>query len=323
MKRPSIKALLNWKLIGIVLFIVVLLSIDKSQLVAVLRTTNRTYLGIALLMQIITLFVKSVRWRTLLSMTGFKIPFWRSFVLYVVSGYMGVVTPGRLGEFWKALRLKQEEKVPLVRGIFATLLDRAMDLYLYIWLGMVCAAGIGLTKQIPLHVQFIVFFICAIPVLVVKKSIRRRITSFLLPRGLFRRFGINIEDGINEFEDSLQKTNSPHFLIPVAITAFAAGVLFLQFWLILRSLGIDLHFLLAVIIISLIKFIGNIPITLFGLGTRDITLIFVFQVLGLSSSLAVGVSVLVFLVNHLAVSLFGFLLLVVVRIPAGGRAMTK
>jgi len=323
MKRPTIKALFNWKLIGIVLFIVVLWSIDKSQLIVVLRTTNWTYLGIALLMQIVTLFVKSVRWRTLLSMTGFKIPFWRSFVLYVVSGYMGVVTPGRLGEFWKALRLKQEEKVPLVRGIFATLLDRAMDLYLYIWLGMVCAAGIGLTKQIPLLVQFIVFFICAIPILVVKKSIRRRITSFLLPRGLFRRFGINIEDGINEFEDSLQKTNSPHFLTPVAITAFAAGVLFLQFWIILRSLGIDLHFLLAVIIISLIKFIGNIPITLFGLGTRDITLIFVFQFLGLSSSLAVGVSVLVFLVNHLAVSLFGFLLLVVVRIPEGGRAITQ
>jgi uncharacterized protein (TIRG00374 family) len=321
MKKSAIKAWINWKLIGILLFIVVVFSIDTAQLIKILRRANWTYVGLALLLQLLTLFMKSIRWRNILSTMGFTISLWKSFFLYVVSGYMGVVTPGRFGEFWKALRIKQEEKVPLVRGVFATLLDRAIDLYLYIWVGMICAASVGFMRQIPFIVQFVVLCLCAFPILLVKKNTRRGLVHYFLPRGLFLKVGVNIEDGLHEIEDSLQKVNSPRFIIPVSITVFAAGILFLQFWLILKSLGLDLHFLLAATIMSLLKFIGTIPITVFGLGTRDVALIFVFQVLGLSSSMAVGSSVLVFLVNHLAVSLFGFFLLVTIRIPEGGKVI--
>ena len=53
------------------------------------------------------------------------------------SIYIGFVTPGRLGEFVKAVYLKSDKGLSLSKGMSSVLVDRLFDLYLLIILGLI------------------------------------------------------------------------------------------------------------------------------------------------------------------------------------------
>ncbi|NIV40223.1 MAG: UPF0104 family protein, partial [Anaerolineae bacterium] len=74
----------------------------------------------------------------LLQMQGIAYAYNDSFLVFMAGVFLGLVTPGRLGEMSKALYLKQDVDVPLSEGLASVLVDRLFDLYAILILG---AAG--------------------------------------------------------------------------------------------------------------------------------------------------------------------------------------
>lgn len=312
-KFKIITGILNWKLIGIILFIVVLCSIDIPEVIRVLHDANWILVGLAMSLQMATVFLKSIRWHVLLRALNTHYPLWRGFALYAISGYMGVVTPARLGEFWKAIRLKQEVGVPLSRGVLATIVDRGIDFYFYFCIGTLCAAQVGLLVKLPLIGWIVLFGVVGIPLLLLQGGSRRRIASVLIPGRVLRQLGIDLKEAIDNFDRDCRRLVSFSLLSVIAITLVTTFILLIQFWLMLQSLRIEVSFLIGAMIISLLKFVGNIPVSIFGLGTRDLSLIFIFHMLDLPTYKAVGVSALVLVVNHIGISILGIAISLVMR----------
>jgi uncharacterized protein (TIRG00374 family) len=94
----------------------------------------------------------------------------------------------------------------------------------------------------------------------------------------------------------------------VMIDAVSWFISIIQYYVITLALGIDIEFVILFAIVPVVILLGALPVSISGLGTRDAALIFFFSLSGLSSELAVSLSILIFMTVHIVMGLAGSLL---------------
>ena len=101
------KKLLPWlKFLGIVLFLWILLKIDRNLLFGYIRHANQTMLLLSLPVLFCMYLIKTVRWHILVKSTGAHPTFKGSWELYNIGVFLAAITPGKLGEFGRAAYLR-------------------------------------------------------------------------------------------------------------------------------------------------------------------------------------------------------------------------
>ena len=93
-------------LIGIIIFILIVARLDFRELIFVLSDINYFYLFLAIPFLIPMLVLKAYRWNYLKKTQGINYSFKESFLMYGSGMYLGILTPGRLGEISKIVFLK-------------------------------------------------------------------------------------------------------------------------------------------------------------------------------------------------------------------------
>ncbi|MDD2963774.1 MAG: lysylphosphatidylglycerol synthase domain-containing protein, partial [Bacteroidales bacterium] len=89
------------RIVGIVIFIVVLANIDLSAVWLQMKRVQPKYLFLALLFQFFMLLLKGWRWHLMVNNTGSVRSITQSVGEFLESYAIGVITPGRLGELVK------------------------------------------------------------------------------------------------------------------------------------------------------------------------------------------------------------------------------
>ncbi len=121
----------NWRFWGSVLVSAVLLWLalrgqDLSKTMSVLRTAEYRYVFPALVLYFSGVWVRSVRWRWLLSPMGRYRA--RSLFPVVVIGYMANdVLPARMGEVVRVYVLSQRERLPKASALGTVVVERLLD----------------------------------------------------------------------------------------------------------------------------------------------------------------------------------------------------
>ena len=80
---------------------------------------------------------------------------------------------------------------------------------------------------------------------------------------------------------------------------------FVQCYLIVTAMGLSINFITITLFMAISNLISFIPISISGLGTRDVTLIFLFSLIKLSPELAVSYAFLVFITFFVTGGLLG------------------
>ena len=120
------------RLIGLFILLFILSRIDLRELLSLLFHINIYYLLLAVVLNIPQLFFKSYRWNFLLKQQNINYSPVQSFLIYMSSLYIGLITPGRIGEFVKVYYLKSDKGISISKGFSSVLADRLFDLYLLI-----------------------------------------------------------------------------------------------------------------------------------------------------------------------------------------------
>jgi uncharacterized membrane protein YbhN (UPF0104 family) len=115
------------RLLGLVLFVVILKSIDVSRIVSILAQANLWLVGLSIILVIPHLISKAWRWQVLLRGVDISIGLKESTLLYAIGQAAGFLTPGQAGDAVKAVYLKAEG-YSLARSLVATVVDRMYDL---------------------------------------------------------------------------------------------------------------------------------------------------------------------------------------------------
>jgi hypothetical protein len=93
--------------------------------------------------------------------------------------------------------------------------------------------------------------------------------------------------------------------IPLTVASLAIG--YAQGWIVARALGLRLSYLDVASLLATTSLLGLMPISISGVGVRELFLAFVFPALGLLAANGVAFGLLVFACNYLAIVLAGFI----------------
>jgi uncharacterized protein (TIRG00374 family) len=290
---------------GLTLFIWLLLTLDWSQAGAILRNADPGLLLIAGAFNFLFIFLKAYRWHSILRVQGLKYTFLRSQVVYQAGSFFSVVTPGRVGDVIKISYLKNDLGVPYRKGIASVLMDRIMDLatlFLSVLLASLVIA-VPLSFLLPLifvgTCLLILLFIITVP------SAIKWILSLLVLVPLTKKLMPNFVSIISESRESLiklvqKKLAFPFFVSLVAYIAIYAGSMALA-----HSQNLNVSFIQIVYFISITSLVALIPISVSGVGTREVAMMALFSSQGLGSAEAVVFSVSYLVINLVFANFLG------------------
>lgn len=248
--------------------------------------------------------IKSLRWRCILSSLGIFISKISSLNLYWLGIFLGVVTPGRAGELIKVYFL-EHKGYSVFRSFFSIILDRTIDILILLFLGLLIS--FFFLREIGIYIIFfgiiLLFFIIFIFLIVDQKSCLHKFFGRLIKKIFPFDFNDYNHFTLSKFWQGikgLKKKEIIYFFVYLIIGWF---FYFFARYVVALSLGLDLSFI-NIVIISISVAIANIlPISVAGLGTREVAVIYLFNLFGLNREIALLFSLLIFTIDLMVVSL--------------------
>ncbi len=283
------------RLTGVVVLCIILLKIDLTKLLSIFTHLHFIPFAAAVFLNIPAIFIKSLRWNQLLQNQSVRYSIKDSFLIYLSSIYTGILTPGRFGEFTKALYLKSDHNMSLPTAMSSVLVDRLFDMYLLIILGAVGIWKFNVIGAMSVLSVLLVIIVAFAPLIALNEKVMRNLLSFLFNSAIVKKSGKNLKDGFENFYCSINQLINRRLIVAALLTLLSYSVFFVQCYLLVMAEGISINFLTIILFMAISNLISFIPVSVSGLGTRDAILIYLFSIIGLNPELAVSYAFLVFI----------------------------
>jgi uncharacterized protein (TIRG00374 family) len=297
----------NLRLAGLVLLAALIARLDLGEIREAIRTADASLIALAVVGVIPLILIKTVRWQGLLRAQAIRMAMWPAFLAYFGSLFIGFLTPGRLGEFIKAVHVSRDCDVPLTQAFTSVLADRLFDLYAL----MVVGSAALLTRAI--NGQELIVLVSLVVLMVLPLAVFLNGVTFGWMQRVGLRFGAvgrRLFDAggiLPEVRAGLRQLTLARFAAAVALTIFAYGVYFGQCYLLARALDLPVGFGPVTFAVALGSLITLVPVSISGLGTREAAMIAYLDSAGVQAEAALSFSLLVFVTFYIAGGLIGAL----------------
>lgn len=229
------------------------------------------------------------RWEVYLRAADARIPLRESVGLYFAT-YVMVITPGKIGEIFKAGILQEKFNVPLAKGLPVVLAERIYDFLavlilaavgVFFWPGPLTGLTTGLIAagSVPL---FLILF--------QNRSIRTRLLGKAARSDLLARHRVGLDDAM-ECLSRLLGVRLSFFSLTVSALAWMCECLGL--WLVCRGLDFPVPLGEAVFVYAAGTLVGSLSFLPGGLGGTEATIIWLLGRLALPAAAGAAVALLV------------------------------
>ncbi len=288
-----------------IILVYILSRIDWPQMRSTIDKANLFFIITALILNIPLVWFKSTRWQLLLAMQGHSIKNRDSFLFYSSAIFLGEITPGRLGEFVKAIYLKQAGITNTARGFSSVLFDRLFDFFLLFILAMS-----GLITIAPWQNAYIFGWagiLCAggMPLLFLFSDKTERLISLFYRKILAPKIPEGTQDGVEQFAKGFRKLISRRLWQAGILTCISYALFFFQCFLIAKGLGMPLSYLEIILVMAMTNIFTLLPISISGIGTREAALLALLRPFGMSLELIFAYSIGVLLVFFIGIGIIG------------------
>lgn len=292
-------------MIGLILLAIIIWRSNLAGIFQSLKNIKIIYLIFAVLMLFPLLAAKALCWNYLMRRQGIYYNFKESLLIYWAGFYLGFVTPGRLGEFAKIFYLKSDGH-SLGKSLVSVILDRVSDLF---FLTVFACSGF-LFFAVPFQGQilgllsgiiiFIVLFFVSFRIGLVK-FLFKKLFFFFVPAKYQESWQVNFHD----FIENIKIYGLGDYLAVFLITGASWFFYYWQMYILARGMNLAIPFLYFAVALTVAGFITLIPISVSGIGTRDIALIFLFSPFLIAKEEVIAFSALVLLMS-VAAAFIGF-----------------
>jgi uncharacterized protein (TIRG00374 family) len=292
------------RLIGPALLVVVVWRLDdKAALWSAVKDVNALALAVAVLLNVPVVHLKVIRWRELLGGRGYRYPLGRSYAAVLSSLYLGMLTPGRVGDVLRVQYVKREIHVPYAEGLAVTVMDRFCDLYV---LAAVVAMGtVHFATALDSNLVYVSWASVAIAAFAPSLFLFKGPAELL--GGVLGRLTDRWHTSLSALLEALRALIGKAVLVAIPLTAVSFAINYLQGWIIAGAIGIELSFLDVASLLATTSLLGLMPISVSGVGVRELFLALVFPALGLLAAQGVAFGLMVFFCNYIAIVLAGFI----------------
>lgn len=265
-------------LIGIILLILLVISLDVEKLKNAFLSIKPIYIVLALSLTLPMVLIRNYGWQLLLKEQKIKIGYFLSLKIFLIGFFYCSITPGYIGHVVRIPYLKEETGEPYGKLFVNTVIDsvlRAISQYLMILTGAILVIG---TFPELFWVNIIIFVIFVLILFYLFKKERGEklfhiFIKYLIPRKLrynFYRF-------VNTFYFDFPRVT--RLILPFLLSLITCIIVFTQVYIIVIALGVDIPYHIFILLFPLANVVGFIPITLAGIGTRELTSVLIFSTL--------------------------------------------
>lgn len=264
-------------------------------------------LALAASINIVVIYLRSVRWTKLLEIQNYSFGVVEAFWSYLRSLYFGNVTPARLGELTRVHYVMKYVNINSAVATSGVIFDRVLDSYFILILGIISlfasevwSHNIWIKASLLLAAVLIALFLF---VPAVSLSIVRLVPNYKNIRDKAISWLQNFFEAINCF-----------LTVKISFTIILTALIYLLFFIqcILLAYAMDLridafYLILCVVIFSSLSIL---PISVSNMGTREALLIFMFSYVEIGREQAVTYSLLFFFIVNAFLAFSGWLVYV-------------
>lgn len=295
--------------IGILILIVILIRIDFQKIILYFSGLNLISFALINLLILPTLFLKSYRWRYLLSLQGIDYSVGNSVISYLGGIYAGLITPGRIGESIKAVYIRTDKGIPLIEGMASVTMDRLFDMHLLIFLG-----AIGFWNFLKFQYErykivdaSILSLLLFGAIIFLNKSLLEKMSKIIYKAMIYKIDKGLFDSQLKVFLVAVKKVVTGNIYPAFILTLFSQFCYFFQCYLLARLMSLNISFMTVIFFISMATLFSIFPISIWGIGTRDASLIYCFSLIGLNVESAVSYSFLLFISFYLISGILSFI----------------
>ncbi|MBU1218968.1 flippase-like domain-containing protein [Myxococcota bacterium] len=282
------------KTIGLLILVFLLWKVGWQKPAQHLRTLGISTFIVLFLLNFPHIMFKALRWKLLLKHCGSDVPISKAYWSYFAGIAVGIVTPGRAGEIFRAFYVV-DKKTSSASALATVVVDRLFDLGFLLSVSFISAIiYTGTSKVITAAAALIISGTVVAAFFMLKKSFITKISC---------KFGVKPESldvFINSFRNSFR-----HSWLSVILTFCAYSVMNYQVWLIAAKAGMNISFISMFLLFGLANTFALLPVSISGLGTREAALGYLFTLAGFSAAAGVSVAFSFFLLVAVPVTLTG------------------
>ena len=277
--------------ITLIIFYLIFTKIDFFSVVDVLSTSDPFWLSIALFLSIFSIMMVTKRWQVLLKMIECNLRYKDSFFIIMAAFPLTSITPSKSGDIIRAYYLK--DKIPASKTVGSVITERMFDVFTLVLFSLI---GMMFCKKYELAGIAFAVFVCIIAI-------------FLLAHAGFN-FRLPVKNSWNEkiqnliFSMKLLTKDKKAFSIILSYSLLIWFISIVQTLTFFYALGINIPLLFMMANIPIAIFVGMIPVTFGGMGTRDAAIIFLFSNYAAPSEL-LGVGLLFSVFRYWLLSIIG------------------
>jgi uncharacterized protein (TIRG00374 family) len=284
-------------ILGVSLFVWSLRAAPLQEITSVLARLQAWQISAILLVNSGIIFLFALRWWLILRRQGYQLPY-VAVTGYRLAGFaLSYFTPGQHfgGEPLQVLLVRRNHKVPASTAVAAVALDKAIELFsnfLVLAVGLILLLGSGFLDGLVINQVLLI----SIPILVLPLIYLSLLKRGARPIGrLINRLAGRLAEGLKNTENQLGELIQKHpnlFILGLGVSALVWAVLFFEFWLMLRFLGLNLDAtqLLAVVIAGRVALLAPTP---GALGALEASQVLVMQAIGFDAAYGLSLSLLI------------------------------
>ncbi|MBW6451236.1 MAG: flippase-like domain-containing protein [DPANN group archaeon] len=303
-----------FRLLGVLLFIYIIQATGLENILNQIRNINLIYIIPIILLFIPLFFIKALRWKLLTETYNITDSLTNYIKGIMIGNSIGTFTPGRLGDFTRALELKKTSKLALNHSIITIIADRIEDIIILIIMAifgtLFFAYRFG-NSEITINLFFVSITILFIMLIsITKKNIVKKILKPFFNKLIPEKHKDKIRINFHEFYAFFNKlSNKKITLLKTLILTLSSWIIiFFQTYLMSQGLNINISYIMILSIMPLVVLIEIIPISISGIGTRDVLMIYLLSFILIAPESAVLLSLGILFINYLG-TVPGFILL--------------
>ena len=264
---------------------------------------NTNFIPLIFLLVTTGMLVLFLRWHLLLRNAKIFIPAKDSFLIYT-AGFSLSIIPGKVGELLKSQLLKSKFNIPRTKTVPVVLLEQ-----LYNVIGIIIISFFGIW-YFQLGVYVFSFFLIALIVVLALISSRRlfdKAIQFLGKRKFTSKFATPLSSSYDSIKDG---TRGRILLFSSGLSVIFWFIESVTVFLILMAFGInDIEFLNVIPTYTTSILLGILSFLPLGVGVVEGSLVGFFSLLGIETSLAFTVVIIIRLFTRWYPVSFGFIML--------------
>jgi len=275
-KRRKLATTVLKLVISAILLYFILTKISLKAIVEVIRGAKPVYLIVALALYTISKMLNAFRLNLYLHQINVPLTQISNLKLYLLGMFYNLFLPGGIGgDAYKGYVIQKQFKTGTKKVIAVLLLDRLSGMLLI----FIYACGLALLSENVVVSSFRWLFIVMIPLsVIVFWGLQKKFFGYILSV-FWKSFGSS---------------------------ALLQAVQLLAVFFILKALAIELNYVAYLLIFLVSSMVSVIPLTIGGVGSREVTFLYGAEWLSLQPDTAIAVSFIFFSLTAL-VSLFGMI----------------